>query len=56
MRWKSGGRRDTGHDCVFVGNRLDVIFVGRVLVRALHYEVKASVFAACGELSVGHAW
>lgn len=37
--------------CVEGGHRFAVTFEGLVLVRALYYEVNASVFAACGKLN-----
>ena len=51
MRWKAGGRRDTGHDCVLVeeGNRSDVTIEYFVLLRGLYYEMNASVFGIGGK-------
>lgn len=45
MRWKTGGQRAIGHECIFVieGNRLGVIFGCHVLARALYCEVNASL-------------
>lgn len=49
MRWKAGGQRDTGHDCLLVEeNRFGAVFEGFTLVRGVYCEVKASVLATCG--------
>ena len=48
MRWKAGGRKGTGDDCLVVqGKRLDTALEDLGLVREGYCEVKVSASAAC---------
>ena len=47
MRWKAGGRRDTGENCGVDEEeyRLDMISRSLVLVKAMYYEVNTYILA-----------